>query len=222
MSADPHAGQPVLARGRSLAEGRAAVIAVHGRNAGPANILELEGPLRHSDVAWLAPAAAGGTWYPFSFMAETGRNEPGITSGLAAVDRVVQAVVRQGIPRERVVLLGFSQGACLAGTYAVRHATRFGGVVLYSGGLIGPPGITWNLPGSFGGSPVFLGCSDVDAHVPVERVRESAEVFRRMGAEVTERIYPGMGHLVNEEELAFGRELLGRVAATSTPPPGAS
>jgi len=215
MSAEPHADQPVLSRGRPLGQGRATVIAVHGRNAGPANILELESPLHHPDVTWLAPAAAGGTWYPFSFMADTEENEPGITSGLAAIDRVVAEVVAKGIPRERIVLLGFSQGACLAGTWAVRHAGRFGGVLLYSGGLIGPPGTTWNLPGMFGGTPVFLGCSDVDAHVPLERVRESAEVFRRMGALVTERISPGMGHQINEEELAFGRELLDRVAATS-------
>lgn len=215
MSADPHAGQPVLSRGRPLGEGLAVVIAVHGRNAGPANILELEGPLHHPDVTWLAPAAGGGTWYPFSFMAETARNEPGITSGLAAVHRVVQDVVGKGIPRDRIILLGFSQGACLAGTYAVRHAARYGGVLLYSGGLIGPPGTPWGFSGTFGGTPVFLGCSDVDAHVPATRVHESAEVFRKMGASVTERIYPGMGHLVNDEELAIGRELLGKVAATS-------
>jgi predicted esterase len=131
------------------------------------------------------------------------------------VDRVVREVVGKGVPRERIILLGFSQGACLAGTYAVRHAAQYGGVLLYSGGLIGPPGATWEFPGSFGGTPVFLGCSDVDAHVPASRVHESAEVFRRMGASVTERIYPGMGHLVNDEELAIGRELFGKVAATS-------
>ena len=212
MSADPHAGQPVLTGGRPLGEGRAAMIMIHGRNAGPENILELAARFSHPEFTYLAPAAAEGTWYPFSFMMETRRNEPGITSGLAAIDRVVEQVVGKGIPRRRIVLLGFSQGACLASTYAVRHAARFGGVVVYSGGLIGPPGTAWEFEGRFEGTPVFLGCSDVDAHVPAARVRESAEVFRRMGADVTERIYPGMGHLVNEEEIEFTRGLLRRAA----------
>jgi predicted esterase len=125
---------------------------------------------------------------------------------------VVEQVVGKGIPTSRIMLLGFSQGACLASTYAVRHAARYGGVIGYSGGLIGPPGTAWEFDGKFEGAPVFLGCSDVDAHVPAGRVRESAAVFRSMGAEVTERIYPGMGHLVNEDELKFTRELMTRLA----------
>ncbi len=208
MSTDPHAGQPVEVRGEPLGAGRAAVIMIHGRNAGPGNILELAEALAYPGVSYLAPAAGGGTWYPYSFMAEIARNEPGITSGLAAMHRLVREVVGKGIPESRIVLLGFSQGACLATTYAVRHPARFGGVVAYSGGLIGPPGSRWNDPGSFEGTPVFLGCSDVDAHVPRQRVDETAGVFHRMGAAVTERIYPGMGHLVNEEEIAFTRKLL--------------
>jgi predicted esterase len=184
------------------------MIMVHGRGAGPENILELAAPLFHPGFSYLAPAAGGGTWYPYSFMAETEKNEPGITSGLGAIDRLVTEVAGKGIPRSRIVLLGFSQGACLVSSYAVRHAARFGGVIVFSGGLIGPPGTAWSFPGNFEGTPVFLGCSDVDAHVPAARVRESTEVFRRMGAEVTERIYPGMGHLVNQEELEFTRQLL--------------
>ena len=187
------------------------MIMVHGRGAGPENILELAGLLAHPDFTYLAPSASGGTWYPYSFMAEREKNEPGITSGLGAIDHLVGEVTGRGIPLERVVLLGFSQGACLASTYAARHAARFGAVIVLSGGLIGPPGTAWDYPGSFGGTPVFLGCSDVDAHVPAARVQESADVFRRMGAEVTARIYPGMGHLVNEDELAFTRELIAGV-----------
>ena len=155
-----------------------------------------------------APAAAGNTWYPFSFLVETEKNEPGLSSGLWVLEQLVNAVVRQGIRRDRVVLLGFSQGACLTGEFAARHAARYGGVILYSGGLIGPPGTTWEYPGSFDGTPVFLGCSDVDAHVPKMRVDESAAVFARMGASATERIFPGMGHLVNEDEIAFTRALM--------------
>jgi predicted esterase len=117
------------------------------------------------------------------------------------------------VPRRRIILLGFSQGACLSSEFAVRNAGRFGGVVVLSGGLIGPPGTAWNYPGSFEGTPVFLGCSDVDGHIPKARVDESAAVFSAMGATVTERIYPGMGHQVNEDELAVVREMMGVVVA---------
>lgn len=209
---NPHAEQPVVSAGPGLESSRAAMIMIHGRNAGPENILELAGPLGHPGFTFLAPAAAGGTWYPFSFMAETVRNEPGLSSGLAVVHRLVGTIEKKGIPKRRIILLGFSQGACLSGEYAVRHAERLGGVVALSGGLIGPPGTVWDYPGSFEGTPVFLGCSDMDAHIPKARVDESAAVFSRMGAAVTERIYPGMGHQVNEEELEFVRELMAAVA----------
>ena len=187
------------------------MIMIHGRNAGPGNILELAEPLRHPGFTYLAPAAAGGSWYPFSFLAETGQNEPGLSSGLRVIDQLIRTIEAKGIPRNRIVLLGFSQGACLSGEYAVRHAGRLGGVVALSGGLIGPPGTVWEYPGNFDGTPVFLGCSDVDDHVPKVRVDESAAVFSRMGASVTERIYAGMGHQVNEDELEFVRELMARV-----------
>lgn len=186
---------------------------VHGRNAAPRNILSLVPSFRHPDITYLAPAAAGGTWYPLSFMADKDKNEPGLSSGLWVLEQLVQHVVRSGIHKSRIVLLGFSQGACLTSEFAASHADRYGGIVLYSGGLIGPPGTTWDYPGSFGGSPVFLGCSDVDAHVPKTRVDESAAVFTRMGATVTEQIIPGMGHLVNEEEIAFTRTLLDEITS---------
>jgi predicted esterase len=203
--AHPHAGQPVESRGAAVDVARGAVILVHGRNAEPANILTIAGALANERVAYLAPAAAGHTWYPFSFLTELSQNEPDISSGLEILDGLVTWLEEGGIPPHQIVLLGFSQGACLASEYAVRHARRFGGVVAYSGGLIGPPGTEWNYPGSFDGTPVFLGCSDVDPHIPLARVNESEAVFRRMGAEVTKRIYPGMGHLVNEDEIAFAR-----------------
>lgn len=208
----PHDSAPVLSSGRPLGTGRAAMIMVHGRNAGPENILELARLFPHPDFSFLAPSAAGGTWYPLSFMAETARNEPGLSSGLAVILELVRSIEARGVPRRRIILLGFSQGACLSSEFAVRNAARFGGVVALSGGLIGPPGTVWNYPGSFEGTPVFLGCSDVDGHIPKGRVDESAAVFSAMDATVTERIYPGMGHQVNEDELEFVREMMEAVA----------
>lgn len=204
----PHAGQPVKRAGAALDRARAAVIMVHGRGARPESILELAPHIGHPDAAYLAPAANGGTWYPKSFMAPTEENEPGISSGIAVVHSLVDEVVAAGIPTERIMLLGFSQGACLMCTAAQRRPDRYGGVVAFSGGLIGPPGTEWAEHGSFQSTPAFFGCSDVDAHVPEARVRESAAVYARMGADVTTRIYPGMGHMVNEEEISFARDLL--------------
>ena len=187
------------------------MIMLHGRNAGPGNILELAGVLADPAFTYLAPTASGGTWYPYSFMADKASNEPGLSSGLLVIDQLVRDIESRGLPKRRIVLLGFSQGACLASEYAVRHADRFGGVIVFSGGVIGPPGTTWDSPGRFDGTPVFHGCSDVDAHVPKARVDESASVFERMGAAVTKRIYPGMGHLVNEDELEFARLVMAGV-----------
>lgn len=204
----PHEGQPVLEVGKPLGEAPVAVIMVHGRNAGPENILDLVLRLARSEVTYLAPAAANRSWYPYSFMAEIASNEPGISSGIAVLASLVARVEAAGIPRDHVVVLGFSQGACLATEFAVRHASRFGGVVAFSGGAIGPPGTTWDESGRFDGTPVFFGCSDVDSHVPASRVIESAELCARMGASVTKRIYPGMGHLVNDDEIAWAQGLI--------------
>lgn len=209
---EPHAGQPVIEAGVPLGQAPAAVILVHGRNAAPANILDLVPRLARSNLTYLAPAAANRTWYPHSFMAGIASNEPGLSSGLGVLESLLARTQAAGIPRSRIVLLGFSQGACLTAEFAVRHASRFGGVVVFSGGVIGPPGTRWDDAGRFDGTPVFLGCSDQDSHVPESRVSESAELFRRMGADVTKRIYPGMGHLVNDDEIAFARELLAAVS----------
>lgn len=209
----PHEGQPVLEAGKPLGEAPVAVIMVHGRNAGPENILDLVPRLARSEVTYLAPAAANRSWYPYSFMAEIASNEPGISSGIAVLASLVARVEAAGIPRDHVVVLGFSQGACLATEFAVRHASRFGGVVAFSGGAIGPPGTTWDESGRFDGTPVFFGCSDVDSHVPASRVIESAELCARMGASVTKRIYPGMGHLVNDDEIAWAQGLIDSVGS---------
>lgn len=209
---DPHAGQEVLQAGRPLGQGRAVVILIHGRNAGPRNILDLAGPLAHPDVTWLAPAAANGTWYPFSFLADRARNEPFLSSALRRLEVLVGDVVAAGVAHDRIVVGGFSQGACLASEFVATHRTRYGGLIAFSGGLIGPPGTRWDGDGGLDGTPAFFGCSDVDAHVPKDRVEESARAFTRLGAAVTLRIYPKMGHVVNDDEIEHARRLLAAAA----------
>lgn len=205
---DPHAGQPVLTAGARPTNARLAVILVHGRGASPADILALADEFHLDDVAYVAPQAAGYTWYPYAFLAPVARNEPGITSAFGVFSRLIDTLHNDGLESRRIALLGFSQGACLALEYAARHARRYAGVFGLSGGLIGPPGTPRDYAGSFDGTPVFLGCSDVDPHIPLERVRESAVVFRRLDAKVDERIYRGMGHAVNADELAAVTALL--------------
>ena len=207
-TSDPHAGQPVLRRGPAPRDARLAIIMVHGRGASAQDILTVAGGLDAADVAWLAPQAAANTWYPYSFLAPIARNEPGISSGLRVISSLLEAVGEEGVPPERVGLLGFSQGACLSLEFAARHARRYACIIGLSGGLIGPPGTPRAYGGSLDGTPVFLGCSDVDPHIPVERVRESADVLRRLGARVDERIYAGMGHMINGDELAAVEALL--------------
>ena len=191
---------------------------VHGRGAGPENILDLVPELGHPGVTYLAPAAANRTWYPYSFMADIAKNEPYLSSALSVLAALVSKVEGAGVRRDHIVMLGFSQGACLTTEFAIRNASRFGGIVAFSGGAIGPPGTTWDGLGvgsgerrGFDGTPMFFGCSDVDAHVPAERVRESAAVCARLGADVTTRIYPAMGHLVNDDEIAWAQALFARL-----------
>jgi predicted esterase len=212
---DPHAGQPVLVAGRPLGESPAAVIMLHGRGAGPENILDLVPRLDRPAFTYLAPAAAGRTWYPYSFLAPREQNEPGLSSGLRVIGSLVDDLVGRGIRREHIVLLGFSQGACLTAEFALEHPARYGGIVIFSGGVIGvgsvwPTGQTRppDPSGPFAGTPAFFGCSDTDAHVPKSRVDDSAALFTRLGAHVVERIYPGMGHLVNDDEILAARTIM--------------
>ena len=187
-TAGPHQNQPVLAAGQPLDRAAAAMVLVHGRGATAQGILSLAEELAHPGFAYLAPQAAGNSWYPLSFLAPIERNEPHLSSALAALSAVLETLGEAGIPPERTLLVGFSQGACLALEFVARHAQRFGGVVGLSGGLIGPPGTPRDYPGSLGGTPVFLGCSDVDPHIPKERVIESAEILQHLGADVTVRL----------------------------------
>lgn len=198
---DPHAGQRLLLRGAPLTTATAAAILLHGRGGEPEDMLSLADEWSVPAVAYLAPAAADRTWYPRSFLAPIEQNEPALSSALRLIEQLIASLERQGLGPKQVVIVGFSQGACLALEYVARHAQPYGGIVALSGGLIGPLGSTRHYEGSLNGTPVFLGCSDVDPHIPVERVRESAEVFRGLGGLVDERIYPGMGHTINTDEM---------------------
>jgi len=209
----PHQGQRVMAAGAPLERARAAMVMVHGRGASAESILTLVPALDRPDFAYLAPQARGNAWYPNSFMAPIPGNEPGISSGMQAVHDVLARVEAAGIPPERTMLLGFSQGACLASEFVARYARRYGGVAALSGGLIGPDGTPRDYEGSLDGTPVFLGCSDVDFHIPAERVELSARVLRELGGEVEMRLYPGMGHTVNEDEVAFVQGMMDAVLA---------
>ncbi|MFZ4661616.1 MAG: alpha/beta hydrolase [Caldilineaceae bacterium] len=203
-----HQGQPVYTAGKALTEAKGALILVHGRGATAQSILALGNELAHPDLAYLAPQAAGNTWYPHSFLMPLAQNEPYLSSALQRIGEVVAQIEAAGIRTERIILGGFSQGACLASEFVARNARRYGGLLVFSGGLIGPPGTPRDYVGSLADTPIFLGCSDVDFHIPKERVMESAEVFRRLGAQVTAKLYPNLGHTIIEDELKYARQMV--------------
>jgi len=204
----PHQGQPVLLAGEPLGRARAAMLMVHGRGATAESILALAQELAQPGFTYAAPQAANNTWYPHSFLAPIDSNEPGLSSGLSAIREVLAQLNSGGVSPERTMLLGFSQGACLALEFVARNARRYGGVVGLSGGLIGPDGTPRNYAGWLEGTPIFLGCSDVDFHIPKARVHHTAEVLRRLGGNVTERLYPNMDHTINQDEIDFVRSMM--------------
>jgi len=204
---DPHADQPLVTAGTALETADAAAVLVHGRGATARSIVQMGQQLHADGLALLAPQAAGNTWYPNPFTAPVEHNEPGRTSGLNAIDNAIQTATDAEIPTERVLVLGFSQGGCLASEFVVRNPRRYGGLAALSGGLIGESVDPDEYEGDLAGTPAFLGCSDVDPHIPEQRVHETADSLRHLGADVTTRIYEGMGHGVNEDEIAFVREM---------------
>jgi predicted esterase len=204
----PHGGERVLMEGAPLESAAGVLIAIHGRGGGAEDIIALAREIAPPNVTIVAPQAAGNTWYPYPFLAPTERNEPYLSSALRTVADLVAQLGEHGIPPERIALMGFSQGACLALEAAARNARRYAAVIGFSGGLIGPPGTSFDFAGSLDSTPVFLGCSDVDPHIPKERVEESAVALDRLGAAVDVRLYPGMSHTVNRDELEAARSIL--------------
>jgi phospholipase/carboxylesterase len=205
----PHQDQPLVTAGAALEDAEAAMILVHGRGATARSILQMGRQVGAEGVAYLAPQAARNTWYPNPFTAPVETNEPGRSSGLQAVTDAVAEAEAAGIPPEKIVILGFSQGACLASEFVAHNPQRYGGLVALSGGLIGQSIDPEDYEGDLEGTPVFFGCSDVDPHIPAERVHVSAEVFENLDGDVEKRLYEGMGHGVNDDEIEYVSALVG-------------
>ncbi len=205
---DPHGDQPVLTAGAGLDKATAAVILLHGRGASAEDILGLAGEMFDERFAYLAPQAAEHRWYPYSFLAPIADNEPALSSALKKVATIVESVGKAGIPQERTFLCGFSQGACLASEFVARHPARYGGLVAFTGGLIGPPGMDLRHPGDLAGMPALFSSGDPDPHVPWARVQASADQLTAMGAVVKVQRYPGRPHTVLPQEIKAARELI--------------
>ncbi len=198
----------IVSAGKKLSEAKKAVILLHGRGASAEDILSLSSYLNVSDYALLAPQATNHTWYPYSFITDPKQNEPWLSSALALVKEIVEDVHKAGIPSEQIYFVGFSQGACLTLEFVTRNATRWGGVAAFTGGLIGDRIYNENYKGDFASTPVFIGSSNPDPHIPVPRVKESTVILQSMNALVTEKIYPNMGHTVSEDEIETVNRLI--------------
>jgi predicted esterase len=209
----PHAGRPIEQKGPGPSKAAGVMVMVHGRGASADDILGLADEFEEFGLHFVAPQASDNTWYPQRFLAPIEQNEPHLSSALSVIDTILAGIAEEGVPSERVFLLGFSQGACLSLEYVARNPRRYGGVFGLSGGLIGPEGELPEHSGDLWGTPVFLGCSDVDFHIPKTRVQESSEQLRGMNAQVTERLYPGMAHTVVQDEIDIIRRIISTALA---------
>lgn len=203
-----HMKEPTKYHGASISEAKAFVLSLHGRNQSPDIILEVADRIGLDGVHYAAPQAFQNSWYPERFMAPIEKNEPFLTYSLDVCRRQLKQWTEHGVATEKIVLMGFSQGACLAAEYAIRNPERYGGLLIFTGALIGPDGTSWPVKGSFEGTLVFLGTSDEDEWIPVERVHEMDAMLIKMGAKTDKRVYNGMGHLVNDEEIDAARSII--------------
>jgi predicted esterase len=220
-SDDPHGDGFVLHAGITLEQAEGLVILLHGRGSSAADILPLHEAIGLDDatppLAWLAPEAAGHTWYPNSFLAPRSSNEPFLSSALARVEAMLELATQAGIPRERIVIAGFSQGACLSTEFVASHPARYAGLIAFTGGLVGPPGSELNHTGDLAGTPALLLSGDPDPHVPWSRVEESAAILTRMGANVTTKRYPGRPHTISRDEVGLAKQLIEQAFAELPP-----
>jgi phospholipase/carboxylesterase len=198
----------IITAGKELSAGNKVLIMLHGRGGTAEDILSLSGALATDEFTLLAPQATGHSWYPFSFMAPPAENEPWLSSALSLLKELTEDLAAEGIPPENIYFLGFSQGACLTLEFVTRNARKWGGAVAFTGGLIGDRIYPENYKGDFKGTPVFIGTSNPDPHVPVARVNATTEVLRKMNARVTEKIYNNMGHTIIQDEIAHANKLV--------------
>lgn len=198
----------IIAAGKELANASKVLVMIHGRGGSAEDILGLSGYLQAADFAVLAPQATGNTWYPYSFMAKPSENEPWLSSALSLLKDVLKDIYAAGLKNEQIYFLGFSQGACLALEFVTRNATRYGGVMALTGGLIGDKIYNENYRGDFSGTPVFIGTSDPDPHVPVQRVHDTAVILEQMNASLTKKIYKNMGHTISQDEIDTVNKLI--------------
>jgi len=205
---NPHENAPVLQAGANPETAKSHTILIHGRGATAHSMFDLANVLGNKEMSFYAPQATMNQWYPNRFIVPREANEPWLTSALDTVDALVNQLRANGVKDEQIAFVGFSQGACLAAEYVARNPSKYGGLAVFSGGLIGAEGEVTGFEGSLEQTPIFLGCSDVDFHIPVERVHESRDIFEQLNADVTERIYPNMGHTINEDEITFVRDML--------------
>jgi phospholipase/carboxylesterase len=212
LTVDPHRNQPLLQLGAPLNEAGRAMILLHGRGGSAEDILSLSQALGGQEFAYLAPQAANHTWYPNSFLAPLEQNEPYLSSALDRVESIVQLAGAAGIAPENIVVAGFSQGACLATEFVARRPRRYAGLIAFTGGLIGPPGSDLTHAGNLAGTPAFFGSGDPDPHVPWQRVQQSAEILKQMGADVAAHRYPGMPHTVTPSEIETARQHVGTLS----------
>ncbi|WP_205504209.1 alpha/beta hydrolase [Rufibacter psychrotolerans] len=200
--------QKIITRGKPLTETGKALIMIHGRGATAGSILSLAEYLPVEDFTLFAPQATNQSWYPYSFMAPSSQNQPALESALELIDSTVQSILKQGVSSENIYLLGFSQGACLTSEYATRHARHYGGLLLFTGGLVGQQLETANYQGDFAGTPVLITTGDPDPHVPVSRVEETVAIMEEQGAVVTKKIYKGRPHTILQEEIELAQRIL--------------
>lgn len=205
-----HLDQPVFSAGVELDKAIAVMILLHGRGATAEDILSLSTHLDYPGLAFLAPQAEGYTWYPNRFIFPVDQNEPYLSAALTKINEIVKQVETQGIPAEKIFIGGFSQGACLASEYVIRNPKRYGGLLVFSGGYIGPLNVQREPKGDLGGTPVFIGCSDIDPHIPLQRVHETTTLLKAMNANVIEKIYPQMGHTIIDDEIELAKKVIGK------------
>lgn len=205
----PHQTEKLITSGADPKNANAALVLIHGRGATAESILGLTDELEHRNmITFYAPQAADNTWYPHSFLQPPAMNYPGLDSGLQRIFDVISEIEAKGIKKENIFLLGFSQGACLAAEFVARHPAKYAGLIIFSGGVIGDEVDMDNYEGDLEETPVFIGCSNKDDHIPKSRLKETEELFKKLNADVTLKLYKGMGHTINQDEIEHANQIL--------------